>query len=149
MSLAKLLDQQQQRLSGVVELLDQERTLLSVADIESDKLAELAQRKQALLQELEASEALRQGVQRRLSYAEGAEGARQAAADAGCAPQWAEMLELTREAQRLNNLIGELVTLRMEQNTRLLDAIHQAAEKTTYGASGRVKPQTGRISASV
>lgn len=149
MSLAKLLEQQQQRLNGVVTLLGQERALLSEANIESDELAELAQRKQTLLQELEASETLRQGVQRRLDYADGSVGARQAAEDAGCAPQWAEMLEQTREAQRLNNLIGELVTLRMEQNTRLLDAIHQAAEKTTYGASGRVKAQTGRINASV
>lgn len=149
MSLGKLLEQQQQRLHNVIELLGQERVLLSEANIESDELAELAKRKQALLKTLEESETLRQGVQRRLGYAEGAEGARQAAADAGCAEQWAEMLETTREAQRLNTLIGELVRLRMEQNTRLLDAIHQAAEKTTYGASGRVKAQTGRINASV
>lgn len=149
MSLSKLLEQQQQRLHSVTELLGQERALLSEAHIASDELAELAKRKQALLKSVEESETLRQGVQRRLGYADGAEGARQAAADAGCAVQWAEMLEVTREAQRLNTLIGELVMLRTDQNTRLLDAIHQAAEKTTYGASGRVKAQTGRINASV
>ena len=149
MSLGKLLEQQQRRLHSVIELLGQERALLSEANIDSDQLAELAKRKQTLLKTLEESETLRQGVQRRLGYAEGAEGARQAAADAGCAEQWAEMLEITREAQRLNILIGELVTLRMEQNSRLLDFMHEAAEKNTYGASGRVAPQAGRINASV
>jgi flagella synthesis protein FlgN len=149
MSLAKLLKEQQQRLSEFTELLMRERALLASADIESETLAEVAQRKQALLARLEASEKLRQGVQHRLGYADGAAGALQAALDAGCEEAWMQTLEMTREAQRLNTLNGELVALRMEQNTRLLDFIHQAAEKTVYRASGRVAAQTGRINASV
>ncbi|MBA2779504.1 flagella synthesis protein FlgN [Billgrantia kenyensis] len=149
MSLARLLREQQQRLDGILDLLRQERTLLSSAEIDSERLADLAKGKQELLAKLEASETLRQGVQRRLGYADGASGARQAAADAGCEAEWAHTLELTREAQRLNTLNGELVGLRMEQNTRLLDFIHQAAEKTVYRASGQVAAQPGRINASV
>ncbi|MFQ3788131.1 flagella synthesis protein FlgN [Halomonas sp. A29] len=149
MSLAKLLQEQQQRLDGVIELLRHERTLLADAEIDGNGLSELASRKQALLAKLEASETLRQGVQQRLGYASGADGARQAAADAGCEPAWSHTLELTREAQRLNALNGKLVELRMEQNTRLLTFIHQAAEKTVYRSSGRVAAQSGRINASV
>ncbi|MGQ4880168.1 flagella synthesis protein FlgN [Billgrantia sp. LNSP4103-1] len=149
MSLAKLLEEQQQRLGSIIEALRHERTLLASADIDSEALAEAAKRKQAMLAKLEASETLRQGVQRRLGYANDAAGARQAAADAGCEQAWEYTLELTREAQRLNTLNGGLVTLRMEQNTRLLDFIHKAAEKTVYRASGRVAAQSGRINASV
>ncbi|MGR4067888.1 flagellar protein FlgN [Halomonas sp. LR3S48] len=149
MSLTKLLQEQQQRLGGVIELLQQERSVLAEARIDGNALGEIAERKQTLLAKLEASETLRQGVQQRLGYANGAEGARQAAADAGCERAWTHTLELTREAQRLNTLNGKLVELRMEQNTRLLTFMHQAAEKTVYRASGRVAAQSGRINASV
>ena len=149
MSLAKLLDDQQKRLTAVIELLQEERSLLAGAELDGKVLGEIAQRKQELLARLEASETLRQGVQRRLGYTDGTEGARQAAADAGCEPAWTQTLELTREAQRLNALNGKLVELRMEQNSRLLDFIHQAAEKTVYRSSGRVAAQSGRINASV
>ncbi|MCC5881528.1 MAG: flagellar protein FlgN [Halomonas sp.] len=149
MSLTKLLNDQQQRLGGIIELLKQERSLLAGAEIESKALAEIAERKQMLLAKLEASETLRLGVQRRLGYDDDAAGAKQAAADAGCDQAWLDTLEMTREAQRLNALNGELVALRMEQNTRLLDFIHQAAEKTVYRSSGRVAAQTGRINAAV
>ncbi|QTP55411.1 flagellar protein FlgN [Billgrantia sulfidoxydans] len=149
MSLAKLLQEQQQRLNGVIDLLRHERTVLAGAHIDGHLLGEIAGRKQALLTKLETSETLRQGVQQRLGYASGAQGARQAAADAGCEHAWLHTLELTREAQRLNALNGKLVELRMEQNTRLLAFIHQAAEKTVYRASGRVAAQSGRINASV
>ncbi|NIC04336.1 flagella synthesis protein FlgN [Billgrantia bachuensis] len=149
MSLAKLLQEQQQRLGGVIELLQQERAVLTNAEIDGSVLGKIAGHKQTLLAKLEASETLRQGVQQRLGYASGAEGARQAAADAGCESAWSHTLELTREAQRLNALNGKLVKLRMEQNTRLLEYIHQAAEKTVYRASGRVAAQSGRINASV
>lgn len=149
MSLAKLLQEQQQRLSGIIDQLRHERTLLSSPEIESEALAEAAERKQALLAKLEASETLRKRVQRRLGYDEGAAGAYRAALDAGCERAWTQTLELTHEAQRLNTLNGQLVALRMEQNTRLLDFIHRAADKTVYRASGRVAAQSGRINASV
>ncbi|MCE8019853.1 flagellar protein FlgN [Halomonas sp. MCCC 1A11036] len=149
MSLAKLLQQQQRRLGGIIELLERERTLLADADLDGKALADIAERKQELLSRVEASETLRQGVQRRLGYADGAAGAQQAAVDAGCGQAWRQTLELTREAQRLNALNGKLVSLRMEQNTSLLDMIHRVAEKTTYHSSGRVAAQSGRIDASV
>ncbi|PMR77033.1 flagella synthesis protein FlgN [Billgrantia endophytica] len=149
MSLVRLLDEQQQRLKALVELLEQERSLLAAAEIDGKRLADIAEHKQTRLQKLEATETLRQSVQRRLGYADGPAGARQAALEAGCLDDWERTLERTREAHRLNTLNGELVTLRMGQNKRLLAFIHQAAEKTVYGASGRVAAQPGRFNASV
>lgn len=149
MSLAKLLREQQQRLDGVIELLEQERDLLAAADIDGRQLAAIAEHKQQRLQQLEATETLRHSVQHRLGYAEGAAGARQAADEAGCLHEWENTLERTRKAHRLNAMNGQLVSLRMGQNKRLLEFIHEAAEKTTYGASGRVKAQPGRFNTSV
>ncbi|WP_445157897.1 flagella synthesis protein FlgN [Halomonas sp. E14] len=149
MSLARLLQDQRRRLTRIIELLEREREQLVQAELNGQVLGELAERKQHYLSELESCEALRLGVQRRLGYAEDAQGARQAAADAGCQDAWEATLELTRKAQRLNERNGALVGLRMEQNTRLLGFIHQAAEKTLYGASGRVAAQPGRLNAQV
>ncbi|WP_104201952.1 flagella synthesis protein FlgN [Billgrantia saliphila] len=149
MSLLKLLREQQQRLHDLTQLLQHERSLLASADMGGQALTDLASRKQQLLAKLEATETMRQSVQRRLGYAEGTAGARQAAMEAGCLEAWDSTLELTREARRLNTLNGELVGLRMEQNSRLLGFIHQAAEKTVYRASGRVAAQSGRFNASV
>ena len=82
-------------------------------------------------------------------YIERRFGARQAADEAGCLDEWESTLERTRKAHRLNTLNGQLVGLRMGQNKRLLEFIHEAAEKTTYGASGRVRAQPGRFNTSV
>lgn len=149
MSLAKLLNEQQQRLASLITLLETERQLLVPADIDGEALADIARQKQERLERLEATETLRQRVQQRLGYAEGLAGAREAAREANCLAAWERTLERTREAERLNALNGQLVTLRMEQNKRLLDVIHQAAEKTLYGASGRVGAQPGRLNTSV
>jgi len=149
MSLAKLLGEQQQRLASLIALLETERQLLVQADIDGEALADIAKQKQERLERLEAAETLRQRVQQRLGYAEGLAGAHDAAREADCLATWERTLERTREAQRLNALNGQLVTLRMDQNKRLLDVIHQAAEKTLYGASGRVGAQPGRLNTSV
>ncbi|MCG6656270.1 flagellar protein FlgN [Halomonas campisalis] len=149
MSLSQLLTEQQQRLDALIALLERERALLTCAKIDGEALKEVAERKGERLEQLEATETLRQSVQRRLGYAEGLEGANQAARDAGCQQEWAQTLERTREAHRLNTLNGQLLSLRMSQNKRLLDFIHDAAEKTVYRASGRVAAQPGRLNTSV
>lgn len=149
MSLAKLLEAQQQRLTALISLLESERQLLAEASIDGQALADIAQQKQERLDRLEATETLRQRVQQRLGYADGLAGAHDAARGAGCLESWEQTLEQTRHAERLNALNGQLVAMRMEQNKRLLDFIHQAAEKTLYGASGRVGAQPGRLNTSV
>ena len=149
MSLSQLLTEQQRRLDALISLLERERELLAAAEIDGQALADIAAQKGERLQQLEATETLRRSVQRRLDYADGLEGAHQAARDAGCQEEWEHTLERTREAHRLNTLNGQLVGLRMRQNKRLLDVIHDAAEKTVYRASGRVAAQPGRLNTSV
>lgn len=148
-SLAKLLQEQQHRLETLIELLERERRLLADAEIDGQTLADIAQLKRARLEELEATETLRQRIQKRLGYAAGIAGARDAAEDANCLAAWEQTLERTREAERLNGTNGQLIQLRMSQNQRLLDFIHDAAEKTLYGASGQVGAQSGRLNTSV
>ncbi|WP_163559803.1 flagellar protein FlgN [Halomonas sp. NO4] len=148
-SLAKLLQEQQHRLDTLVDLLDAERRLLAEAEIDGEALAEIAQKKQARLEQLEAAETLRQRVQQRLSYPAGLAGAHDAARDADCLAAWEQILERTREAERMNGVNGQLIHMRMSQNKRLLDVIHDAAEKTLYGATGQVGAQSGRLKTSV
>lgn len=97
MSLASLLTDQQQRLEALISLLSSEQNLLTQGDIDGDALSQVALDKQSLLAELERIETVRRNVQKRLGYAEGANGARAAAHDAGCLTAWESLLEKASE----------------------------------------------------
>ncbi|WGI25519.1 flagellar protein FlgN [Halomonas alkaliantarctica] len=148
MSLASLLTNQQQRLDALISLLSSEQNLLTQGDIDGDALSQVALDKQALLAELERIETLRRNVQERLGYAEGANGARAAAQDAGCHTAWESLLEKSERASRMNELTGQMLSVRMKHNQAMLDYIRQIAEKTLYKPDGRNSAQPGRINAS-
>jgi len=148
MSLARLLSEQRGRLNRLKELLEEELQLLTTSQVDSDSLAGIAKQKQLLLGELERMETLRRQVQTKLGYAEGIEGARSAAEEAGCLAEWNDCLDATERTARLNNLVGELIEMRSIHNQQMLEFIHQIAEKTLYDPSGRASRQSGRISTS-
>ncbi|MCA1773799.1 MAG: flagellar protein FlgN [Halomonas sp.] len=148
MSLASLLTDQQQRVDELISLLGNEQTLLTQGDIDGDALADVAHQKQQLLAELERIETLRRSVQQRLGYESGAQGAKAAARDAGCTEKWNQLLEKSERAARMNALTGEMLSLRMQHNQKMLDYIRQIAEKTLYNPDGRNSAQSGRINAS-
>ncbi|EHJ94177.1 flagella synthesis protein FlgN [Vreelandella boliviensis] len=148
MSLASLLTNQQQRLDALISLLSNEQNLLTQGDIDGDALSQVALDKQSLLAELERIETLRRNVQERLGYAEGANGAREAAQDAGCQTAWESLLEKSERASRMNELTGQMLSVRMKHNQAMLDYIRQIAEKTLYKPDGRNSAQPGRINAS-
>lgn len=148
MSLANLLTNQQQRLDALVSLLSSEQNLLTQGDVDGDALAQVAIKKQALLEELERIESVRRSVQERLGYADGANGARAAALDAGCQSAWESLLEKSERAARMNELTGQMLSVRMKHNQAMLDYIRQIAEKTIYKPDGRNSAQPGRINAS-
>lgn len=148
MSLANLLTNQQQRLDALTSLLASEQNLLTQGDVDGDALAQVAIKKQALLEELERIESVRRGVQKRLGYADGANGARAAAQDAGCQTAWESLLEKSERAARMNELTGQMLSVRMKHNQAMLDYIRQIAEKTLYKPDGRNSAQPGRINAS-
>ena len=148
MSLATLLTDQQQRLDALISLLSSEQHLLTQGDIDGDALTQVARDKQALLAELERIETVRLNVQKRLGYAEGANGARAAAHEAGCQTAWESLLEKSERAARMNELTGQMLSVRMKHNQAMLDYIRQIAEKTLYKPDGRNSAQPGRINAS-
>ncbi|CAM4133571.1 flagellar protein FlgN [Vreelandella rituensis] len=148
MSLARLLDDQQQRLQALIALLEQEQQLLAQGDIDGDALATIAHEKQAVLSDLERMETLRRTVQQRLGYADGHQGAMEAARDAQCATAWETLLTKSERAARLNELTGQMLSLRMKHNQQMLDYIRHIAEKTLYKPDGRNSSQPGRINAS-
>ncbi len=148
MSLASLLTDQQQRLDELISLLSSEQNLLTQGDIDGDALSKVALDKQSLLAELERIEIVRRNVQKRLGYAEGANGAEAAAQDAGCQTAWERLLEKSERAARMNELTGQMLSVRMKHNQAMLDYIRQIAEKTLYKPDGRNSAQPGRINAS-
>ncbi|MCK2184947.1 flagella synthesis protein FlgN [Halomonas getboli] len=147
MSLKQLLDGQAERLTRLGQRLEEEQGLLVEGEIDGRRLNALAAEKADLQRALEDTEARRARVQRQLGYADGLDGARQAAADAGCLDGWQAMLEGARRIARLNERNGRLLELRMRHNQQLLDTIHRLADPDTYSAQGRTGLQPRRLDA--
>lgn len=137
MSLRRLLEEQQSRLSALTRLLESEQEQLLGGTIDGPQLESIAQEKSRLLANLEKTESMRASIQRKLGYATGGEGAHQAAEDANCLDQWRTTLDLTAGIARQNERNGRLVSLRMKHNQQMLDYIHRIAEKSVYEPDGR------------
>ncbi|NYS61681.1 flagella synthesis protein FlgN [Vreelandella salicampi] len=148
MSLARLLHNQQKRMDTLITLMEKEQSLLTQGDIDGDALATLAHDKQSLLTELDRMESLRRDVQSKLGYEKGATGAKRAAKDANCHSDWQQLLGKSERVARMNELTGQMLSLRMKHNQQMLDYIRQIAEKTLYKPDGRNSAQPGRINAS-
>lgn len=148
MSLSRLLATQQTRMDHLINLMEQEQKLLTQGDIDGEALTRLAEEKQLLLAELDKIEALRRDVQKRLGYPAGHAGAKQAAQDANCQDDWQSLLIKSERVARMNDLTGQMLSLRMKHNQQMLDYIRQIAEKTLYKPDGRNSAQPGRINAS-
>lgn len=148
MSLHRLLEEQQSRLGTLTRLLEHEQEQLLVGTIDGPRLEKIAQEKSRLLLSLEETESNRAQVQRRLGYATGGDGARQAAEDAGCVDQWQATLEMAAHTARLNDRNGRLVSLRMSHNQQMLDYIHRIAEKSVYSPEGRTTSGQRRLNTS-
>lgn len=148
MSLVRLLNDQQNRLDELTALLSSEQAQLTKGSIDGEALTKIAHTKQALLGELERIEIVRRSVQKRLGYDDGAAGALAAATDANCKAAWESLLDKSERVARMNELTGQMLTLRMKHNQQMLDYIRQIAEKTLYKPDGRNNAQPGRINAS-
>ncbi|MFY0989067.1 flagella synthesis protein FlgN [Halomonas sp. C05BenzN] len=148
MSLSRLLDDQRGRLAALIALLEEELEALTAGKVDGGRLEGIAAEKQELLAELERMEQLRRQVQQRLGYRDGHEGARDAARDAGCLDEWEAALDTTRRADRLNDLAGQLLSMRLAHNQHMLDFLHEVSEKTLYDPCGRTGRQPGRLNAS-
>jgi flagella synthesis protein FlgN len=80
---------------------------------------------------------VRRKVQKMMKYADGSEGARQAAKDGSCSELWDAILVLTERAKNLNELNGMQLNMHIDQNRRLMDFINKASGTPLYGRDGK------------
>ncbi|WP_355660213.1 flagella synthesis protein FlgN [Halomonas salifodinae] len=146
MGLATHLARQQRHLDALLDTLRQETRALARARVDGDELARLAETKQRLFQELDTLERQRRQAQAKLGYAEGGEGARQAAVDADCLEAWLSLMALAERVRELNATNGELILERMRQNQQMLDFLREAAGTPLYGPDGQARQRDSRVS---
>lgn len=139
MSLARHLSLQCDLLERFLARLEEEQQALAQGSVDGAKLQALAAEKQTLLSEIERMETQRQHAQRRLGYASGPQGSACAAEDAGCPGQWQKLIELATRVRLLNRLNGETIRQRMAHNQRILNFLHEAADRNLYGPDGQAR----------
>lgn len=137
MSLADHLGRQRQRLEQLLELLNQERQALSQGQVDGERLAQLAEDKQAHFAELERFETQRREAQRRLGYGDHAQGAERAAEDADCLALWQALQDKAGRAAHLNRLNGVLIHQRLAHNQRMLGFLRERVGNSLYGPDGQ------------
>lgn len=135
--LARHLQRQQVAAQRLLTLLDQERLALAGPRIDGERLTELSIAKQSILEALEQLETTRRRAQRSLGHAPNQQGAMQLAKDQGCLPAWTRLQDLAARAQRLNQLNGDSLRVRQQQNQRILNYLNEASGRTLYGPDGR------------
>ena len=139
MSLARHLSQQCDLLERFLGRIEEEQRALAQGTVDGPLLQNLAADKQALLSEIERMETQRQHALRRLGYADGPQDSVRAAADAGCPEQWQRLIELATRVRLLNSLNGETIRQRMAHNQRILNFLHEAADRGLYGPDGQAR----------
>ena len=145
MNLPEHLSAQLGRLEQLQETLLLEQQQLLATDIDGRRLAQLADSKRALLEAIEDQETVRRKLQELQGWEAGAEGMRQAAARADCESLWASVIDLGERVARSNSRNGELIALRMGQNQRLLNALHDARGHHLYGPDGQTASRGSQV----
>jgi flagella synthesis protein FlgN len=133
--LARHLQRQQVAAQRLLTLLDQERLALAGPKISGERLTELSIAKQAILENLEQLETTRRRAQRSLGHAPDPHGAMQLARDQGCLPAWTHLQDLAGRAQQLNQLNGNSLRVRQQQNQRILNYLTEASSARALRAS--------------
>lgn len=145
MSLAAHLRDQQDRLDQLIGLLDRERDLLGEGTIDGEALGALAAEKQHLLDALADGEDHRRTAQAGPDHSANVTRDERAAREQGCFELWQQMRDRTRQAAQLNHFNGQLITIRLTSNQRLLNDLHALAGKGLYGPDGQARGGENRI----
>jgi flagella synthesis protein FlgN len=141
--LAAELDAEKRVVNRFIALLKTEQRALKEGFV--DALEQLAQEKSTLVSELNRLETKRD----RAATAAGANGgALQSwiAREAGMAGTtlWLELLDLAREARRINQVNGILIDTLMRNNKQALNLLQAAAQRASlYGPDGRSENYSG------
>lgn len=145
MTVASLLNEQQQQLATLLTSLTQERELLADAVPDGSALAETARLKAASFEKLQNLESKLAGLQQTLGLPEGLAGRRSIAQQEMCQLQLQQVLDTAGRGFRLNQLNGALVRSRLSWNERLLGFIRDAHDNWIYSPTGQVSAQRSTI----
>lgn len=138
------LQDEQQLVSSLLDLMQQEQQCLIGADIES--LNAITARKAELMNGLAVL-----ANQRHLALAAAGFAAEEAGmqdwvaqpGNSGASAAWNQLLERTREAREVNRVNGMLINKQMTHNQNLLNAMRQpanAGDAAVYGPTGQKAP---------
>ncbi|RUO59031.1 flagella synthesis protein FlgN [Pseudidiomarina insulisalsae] len=138
MTQTTLVEQHQQHLTQLLSALEREQQALSRGRIDGAELAELANLKQGLFNELGKLDEARAQQVADAGFPTDSAGHRGYMRAQGLTAQWQQMLTLAQRVAHLNQLNGELIHHRLRHNQQMLndlraDAVSQAP---TYSASG-------------
>lgn len=127
-------------------VLQQEQQALVAGDI--DKLAPIVEEKTRLAAGLSRFAEQRQRLISASGLPNDRGGMEAWLASQGLNPKdradWRKLLELTGEAQTLNESNGKLIAMRMQHNQQSLNVLLSAANQATlYGPDGQTKPTGG------
>lgn len=145
-TLAGILRAEADLASAFVILLEEEQEALKKGD--ADALPALVERKAATIAKLTPHSALRNrtlaneglpadrpGVEKWL---------RQHPKEQSARKEWERLLEITRQAQELNRVNGELIRLRQKHTAETLDALLPGLRQDLYSPEGQTSSLTGR-----
>ncbi len=145
MNFAAHLRDQHDRLDQLIGLLDRERDLLGEGTIDGEALGALAAEKQHVLDALADGEDRRRTAQAGPDHSANVARDERAAREQGCFESWQQMRDRTRQAAQLNHFNGQLITIRLTSNQRLLNDLHALVGKGLYGPDGQARGGDNRI----
>jgi len=133
------LREEHKLMTALLELLKQEQQHLLAADIE--QLTELTARKAALVTQMAALAGQRHEALAAAGFPaqeEGMDAWLGSSDEAGAAPQWSALLDVTRSAKELNRINGMLVNKHLAHTQGALNAMNPASQSGNfYGPSGQ------------
>ena len=148
--LRQTLESESEVVSLFIQLLQQEQS--DLAKGRTDGLAELADRKNRLAEQLSALAAERNRVLSENGFATDRPGIEtwcsRHPSEKTVADAWARVLDLATQAKELHKLNGELIALRMRHNSMALEVLRNAKQPLSlYGPDGQQSsgPSTRRI----
>ncbi len=146
-SLAEVIAAEAGVVTAFVALLKEEQEVLTAGN--ADALPGIAERKTATAQQLTPLAAARNAELSRQGLAADRAGMEAWLAshpgDRTVKQSWEKLQALTAEAKELNRLNGELIRLRMQHNTQLLETLLAATHRQDlYGADGQAAQATSR-----
>lgn len=132
--------------AAFVSLLQEEQEILKAGN--PDALPAIAERKAEAVRKLAPLAAARNGELARSGFSADRNGIENWLTRTGSSQTarqaWERLQALAAEAKELNRLNGELIQMRMQNNSQALEVLLAAGRQDLYGADGQASPSTAR-----